>query len=166
MLSRPGKPAGGSAAWSDVAVIIPWNMYLSYGDKRILETQYQSMLRWVDYERQRAQNLADANENREHGREPIRFHRHQPVNRCKRHCDRVNHQTRPTQRSHLTRRLERNGRILFRGPFQQLPPHDDPNSKNNCCAENKSRWVQIHLGYPQSFVCRNDSWILPRVQLR
>jgi alpha-L-rhamnosidase len=54
VLSSPGKPAGGSAAWSDVAVIIPWNMYLSYGDKRILETQYQSMAKWVEYERQRA----------------------------------------------------------------------------------------------------------------
>lgn len=54
VLSSPGRPAGGSAAWSDVAVIIPWNMYLSYGDKRILETQYQSMAKWVEYERQRA----------------------------------------------------------------------------------------------------------------
>ena len=54
VLSRPGKPSGGSAGWSDAAVIIPWNMYLSYGDKRILETQYQSMARWVEYERERA----------------------------------------------------------------------------------------------------------------
>jgi len=54
VLSSPGKPAGGSAAWSDVAVIIPWNMYLSYGDKRILETQYASMAKWVEYERKRA----------------------------------------------------------------------------------------------------------------
>ena len=29
-------------------------MYLSYGDKRILEAQYQSMARWVEYERHRA----------------------------------------------------------------------------------------------------------------
>ncbi len=54
VLSRPGKPAAGSAGWSDAAVIIPWDVYLSYGDKRILETQYQSMARWVEYERQRA----------------------------------------------------------------------------------------------------------------
>jgi alpha-L-rhamnosidase len=54
VLSSPGKPAGGSAAWSDVATIIPWNMYLTYGDKQILERQYQSMSRWVEYERQRA----------------------------------------------------------------------------------------------------------------
>ena len=41
--------AGGSAGWSDVATIIPWNMYITYGDKRILEEQYSSMKSWVDY---------------------------------------------------------------------------------------------------------------------
>jgi alpha-L-rhamnosidase len=54
VLSEPGKPAGGSAAWADAAVIIPWTMYLSYGDTRILEQQYPSMVRWVEYVRQRA----------------------------------------------------------------------------------------------------------------
>ena len=54
VLSKPGKPAAGSAAWGDVAVIIPWNMYLVYGDTRILEQQYHSMSRWVGYERTRA----------------------------------------------------------------------------------------------------------------
>ena len=41
--SRATTPAG-AAGWADAAVIIPWNMYLSYGDKRILETQYDSMV--------------------------------------------------------------------------------------------------------------------------
>jgi alpha-L-rhamnosidase len=45
---------GGAAGWADVAVIIPWNMYLAYGDKRLLETQYDSMSKWVEYERKRA----------------------------------------------------------------------------------------------------------------
>lgn len=54
VLSRPGRPATGSAAWSDVAVIIPWTMYLSYGDKRVLEEQYDCMAKWVEYMRQRA----------------------------------------------------------------------------------------------------------------
>jgi alpha-L-rhamnosidase len=54
VLSRPGKPSGGSAAWADAAVIIPWNMYLSYGDTRVLEQQYPSMVRWVEYARTRA----------------------------------------------------------------------------------------------------------------
>jgi alpha-L-rhamnosidase len=46
--------AGTSAAWADAAVIIPWTLYLSYGDKHILGDQYDSMARWVEYERQRA----------------------------------------------------------------------------------------------------------------
>ena len=40
---------GGSTAWADAALIVPWTMYLSYGDKRILEEQYTSMKGWVDY---------------------------------------------------------------------------------------------------------------------
>ena len=54
VLSAPGKPAAGSAGWADAAVIIPWNMYLSYGDRRILEDQYPTMVRWVEYQRKRA----------------------------------------------------------------------------------------------------------------
>jgi len=52
--SRSTGPAGGSAAWADAAVIIPWNIYLSYGDTRVLAEQYESMARWVEYERKRA----------------------------------------------------------------------------------------------------------------
>ncbi len=44
-----GSGSAGSAGWADVANIIPWNMYLAYGDKRILENQYQSMKAWVGY---------------------------------------------------------------------------------------------------------------------
>src|SRR4029078_10476592 len=47
-------PAGGSAGWADVAVILPWNMYLLYGDTRLLGEQYPSMKAWVEYERTRA----------------------------------------------------------------------------------------------------------------
>src|SRR5690606_25449788 len=39
----------GSAAWGDAAVICPWTMYIAYGDKRILEEQYDSMKAWVSY---------------------------------------------------------------------------------------------------------------------
>jgi alpha-L-rhamnosidase len=45
-----------SAAWGDAAVICPWNIYLSYGDKRILETQYESMKAWVEYIRVQGDN--------------------------------------------------------------------------------------------------------------
>ena len=36
-----------ATAWADVAVIAPWTLYLSYGDTRILEEQYESMKKWI-----------------------------------------------------------------------------------------------------------------------
>lgn len=47
---------GGSTAWADVSVIIPWNMYLVYNDKQILERQYSSMKKWIEYMKNRAGN--------------------------------------------------------------------------------------------------------------
>lgn len=38
-----------SAAWGDAAVICPWEIYLAYGDKSILEAQFESMRRWIEY---------------------------------------------------------------------------------------------------------------------
>ncbi|MCE5347555.1 MAG: glycoside hydrolase family 78 protein [Bacteroidales bacterium] len=45
-----------SAGWGDVAVIVPWTMYLVYGDKKLLETQYPCMKKWVEYIRKTAGN--------------------------------------------------------------------------------------------------------------
>lgn len=44
-----GANDGGSAGWADAATIIPWDMYVAYGDKRLLEVQYESMKMWVGY---------------------------------------------------------------------------------------------------------------------
>ncbi len=44
-----GEGAVASAGWADAATIIPWNMYLAYGDKKILENQYESMKAWVGF---------------------------------------------------------------------------------------------------------------------
>jgi alpha-L-rhamnosidase len=49
-----GRDPGGAAGWADAATIIPWSMYLAYGDTRVLETQYESMSRWVGYQKARA----------------------------------------------------------------------------------------------------------------
>ena len=38
-----------AAAWADAAVIIPWNLYLMYGDKEVLRQQYGSMKGWIDF---------------------------------------------------------------------------------------------------------------------
>lgn len=44
-----GPNSGNSAGWADVATIIPWNIYLAYGDRQVLEQQYGSMRAWVEY---------------------------------------------------------------------------------------------------------------------
>jgi alpha-L-rhamnosidase len=38
-----------NAGWGDAGVILPWTLYLMYGDTRILETHYEAMQRWVSY---------------------------------------------------------------------------------------------------------------------
>ena len=44
-----GFASGGACAWSDCATVIPWEVYLHFGDKTILERQYDSMKAWVDW---------------------------------------------------------------------------------------------------------------------
>jgi len=51
-----GSGAAGATGWADVATIIPWNMYLAYGDKKILENQYNSMKAWVGYMEKASKN--------------------------------------------------------------------------------------------------------------
>lgn len=45
-----------AAAWADVAVINPWTMYLTFGDKEILKLQYKSMKGWIDFMREHSQD--------------------------------------------------------------------------------------------------------------
>ncbi|MFA5341585.1 MAG: family 78 glycoside hydrolase catalytic domain, partial [Clostridia bacterium] len=40
---------GVSSAWGDAATIVPFQMYLTYGDREILSDQYESMAAWVEY---------------------------------------------------------------------------------------------------------------------
>ncbi len=38
-----------AAGWADVAVILPWTLYLTYRDREILRTQFDSMKAWIDF---------------------------------------------------------------------------------------------------------------------
>lgn len=38
-----------TTAWGDAATIMPWDLYMYFGDKAALEIQFDSMRRWVDY---------------------------------------------------------------------------------------------------------------------
>lgn len=46
--TKPGL-FDGSTGWGDTAVITPYTMYLCYGDQTILENQYESAKKWVDF---------------------------------------------------------------------------------------------------------------------
>jgi alpha-L-rhamnosidase len=46
----------GAAGWSDASIIIPYNIYTTYGDKQVLENQYASMKAYLNYVRGAAKN--------------------------------------------------------------------------------------------------------------
>lgn len=44
-----GLVGAGHVGWADAATIIPWTVYMAYGDPQVLEDQYDSMKKWVDF---------------------------------------------------------------------------------------------------------------------
>jgi len=55
------------SGWGDSSVIVPWTLYLSFGDKRVLEDQYPSMKKWVEWLRSRNPDLIVHNPMNQHG---------------------------------------------------------------------------------------------------
>ena len=51
ILRNAGQWALPTTGWADAATIIPWTLYLYYGDIAVLEAQYDSMKAWVEYMR-------------------------------------------------------------------------------------------------------------------
>ncbi|MDO5337370.1 MAG: family 78 glycoside hydrolase catalytic domain [Eubacteriales bacterium] len=50
----------GSCPWADAGVVIPWNVYLHYGSKTLLEECYPGMKAWVDCEIKKEEALGGA----------------------------------------------------------------------------------------------------------
>ena len=48
-MTKPNWGEAGSSVWGDAATIIPWNMYLFYGNKKLLKEQYDNMKQWTDF---------------------------------------------------------------------------------------------------------------------
>ncbi len=48
-LGGDNRPAG-CAGWGDAAVIVPWEMYVSYGDISFLRDSYEMMSNWITYQ--------------------------------------------------------------------------------------------------------------------
>ena len=44
-----GWPGDAAPGWGEVGLIVPWTMYLLYGDRRIIEKHYHAMERWMTY---------------------------------------------------------------------------------------------------------------------
>ena len=38
-----------SSAWGDAAAICPWELYLAYGNKELLSSQFTLMKKWISY---------------------------------------------------------------------------------------------------------------------
>ncbi len=51
IINGSGLWAMPTTGWADAATIMPWMLYLYYGDKAALEAQYDSMKAWVEYMR-------------------------------------------------------------------------------------------------------------------
>lgn len=49
-LGGDNRRTGGCGGWGDAGVIVPWDMYIAYGDDRILADNYEMMKKWVDYQ--------------------------------------------------------------------------------------------------------------------
>jgi alpha-L-rhamnosidase len=39
----------GAPAWGDGGVVVPWHLYRTYGDRRVLERSYAAMVAWVEH---------------------------------------------------------------------------------------------------------------------
>ncbi|MDD4869613.1 MAG: family 78 glycoside hydrolase catalytic domain [Kiritimatiellae bacterium] len=47
----------GTPAWADAGVICPWTIYHVYGDARLLEKHYPSMVKWIEWCRTHSKDL-------------------------------------------------------------------------------------------------------------
>lgn len=46
----------GSSAWGDAATVVPYEVYMAYGDKTVLADSFESMKKWVGYIESRSEN--------------------------------------------------------------------------------------------------------------
>jgi len=50
----PASFLTGSAGWGDATTIVPWEMWVEYGDEQFLADNYPAMVAWVDFAARRA----------------------------------------------------------------------------------------------------------------
>jgi alpha-L-rhamnosidase len=45
----PGSDRVGAPGWGDAGVIVPWTTWVQYGDKAVIEENWNAMQRWMDF---------------------------------------------------------------------------------------------------------------------
>jgi alpha-L-rhamnosidase len=68
----------GNAAWADVATVLPWNVYLMYGDKQVLEDSYSLMQGHVYYYTMSAADRTDSDSGWNRNKRYADFNRDKP----------------------------------------------------------------------------------------
>ena len=53
---RRGRSMGPATGWSDAACICPWEIYLAYGDKKLLARHFPMMKKWIGFMRSQGDN--------------------------------------------------------------------------------------------------------------
>lgn len=48
-MSKDEWGEAGASVWGDAATILPWNLYLHYGNQEWLKEQYDNMKQWIDF---------------------------------------------------------------------------------------------------------------------
>ncbi len=48
-----------ACGWGDAVIIVPWNLYLNFGDRGILEAQYESMKSYFNFRKKRSRGFID-----------------------------------------------------------------------------------------------------------
>ena len=66
--SMISKMLQGSSGWGDACTIVPWTLYKVYGDKAILEENYEMMTKWLEFLRKRARKTRIWNQKNPHKR--------------------------------------------------------------------------------------------------
>ncbi len=52
--TRPAERGSSSAGWGDAIIMVPLSLYKRYGDKRVLEDNFEAMCRWYSFARRSA----------------------------------------------------------------------------------------------------------------
>ena len=53
--------SNGAPVWCDAGILIPWEVYMAYGDKKILENNYDGIKKWIDWQKDNSKDFIRGN---------------------------------------------------------------------------------------------------------